>query len=127
MKKLVEITSHTEIIEKIIGQFVFMKLMSEPEDSNFLELFDLNLNDIFKKADEFFIDFTDDLGMIISEDVNLSSKITEFLKEWSQIVDVTAIQQNVHYQLYVLDKYDSKIEKDTYKENGALNENFNLN
>ena len=104
MIKIIEITSHAELVEKIVGQFAFMALMSESEDSNFFELQDINLQDIFRKADAFFVDCTDDLGMIMSDEVGLKDKITDFLKEWEEITDVTAIQQNIHYQLSILDK-----------------------
>ncbi len=105
MKPLVKITSHPTIVQEIIGQFVFIILMSRPEDSNFKKLQELDINDVFKKADSYFIKFTDFEEMISDTDAcNLTEKITEFLKEWAYVVDITAIQQNVHYRLEMMEK-----------------------
>lgn len=103
MIKLIPITSHPELVSEIVYQFSFMKLMSEASDRHHLELSALNIDDVYRKADLYFIDFTDDLGMIMTEDHDIKTKLTEFLKEWHEIVDVTAIQQNVHYRLSVMD------------------------
>jgi len=104
MRKLIEITTHPQLVQEIVGQFVFMILMAETEDHKFKEIQSLNLQDIFNKADNYFIQFSDQNKMIFTEEHNLTEKITEFLKEWEEIVDVTAIQQNIHYKLLVMDK-----------------------
>jgi DNA phosphorothioation-dependent restriction protein DptG len=81
-----------------------MKAMSRPEDNSFIPLQELSLDDIYNKADKYFIDFTSIEELIDAEECNLSEKITGFLKEWESITDVTAIQQNIHYELGVLDE-----------------------
>jgi len=91
------------LVEKIVGQFAFMICMAEPQDHSFDKLQKLNLHDVFKKADDYFCQYADDDGMILTEEFNLKSKLAEFLKEWEAITDVTAIQQNIHYQLARLD------------------------
>ena len=57
MNKLPEIVTHPELIEAIVGQFAFMKCMSKPEDSNHSLLDAIDLNDVFDKADNFFVNF----------------------------------------------------------------------
>ena len=104
MRKLVEITSHPELVAQVMAQFAFMITMAEKDDPNFEKLQELNLQDIFQKADQFFCEYTDDLGMIMTEECGLTEKITEFLKEWEEVVDVTAIQQNIHYHLLLIDE-----------------------
>lgn len=104
MVKLIEIVAHPTLVSEIVGQFVFMITMSRPGDSNFEKLHAIDLNDIFKKADNYFVDFTSVEEMIMTEECDLSEKITAFLKEWASITDVTAIQQNIHYNLMIMDK-----------------------
>lgn len=104
MRKLVSMVSHPNLIQEIVGQFVFMMMMSKPEDGNFEALHSLDLNDIAKKADTFFIEFAEIEELIMADECNLTEKITEFLKEWQHITDVTAIQQNIHYRLLIMDK-----------------------
>jgi hypothetical protein len=99
MRNPPELVAHANLIEQIVGQFVFMTCMSEPQDSNFHALHELDLNDIFRKADAFFVDLTDEFGLIESQEKKLSVELKKFLSEWEEITDVTAIQQNVHYQL----------------------------
>ena len=100
MNKLPKVISHAELVEAIVGQFAFMKMMVEPEDRGITELNAIDLNYVCKKADDHFLMLTDMVGIInqdnLSEDVDLAKEITLFLSEWKEIVDVTAIQQNVH-------------------------------
>jgi hypothetical protein len=77
--------------------------MSRPEDGNYAALHALNLHMIFRKADDYFVQFTDVEETILTDECNLSEKITEFLSEWKAIVDVTAIQQNIHHHLSLTD------------------------
>ncbi len=104
MRKLIPIVACPSLVAEIIGQFVFMALMAHPNDKNFIELQYLDLNDIFTKADQFFGDLTDVGELIMADEVNLSEKLTEFLQEWAQIVDITAMQQNIHHRLEIHDK-----------------------
>ena len=107
MVKLIPIVSHAGLVEQIVGQFVFMYVLAEPGDSNYTQIrYELNLNIITRKAYDFFETLADENGMIMSDEVDLTTQITLFLKEWETIVDVTAIQQNVHSQLKKLDKDD---------------------
>jgi hypothetical protein len=99
MIQLPDAVTHPELCDIIVGQFAFMKAMARPEDSNFFPLQELSLNDVFEKADAHFIDFTITEEVIDTKKCNLSEKIKLFLSEWSQVVDVTAIQQNIHYKL----------------------------
>ena len=104
MVKLIEITSHADLVTEIVAQFAFMKIMSEPQDHSFNRLEKLSLDEIYSKADDFFVQFTDELGMITTSECELDKKITEFLKEWESVTDVTAIHQNINYRLKVLDQ-----------------------
>jgi len=101
--KLVEITSHAEIVTEIVAQFAFMKIMAEEQDGNYEALDKLRLDEIYAKADNYFVEFTDDFGMIETAPCNLTEKLTQFLSEWSSIVDVEAIQQNIHHRLQLFD------------------------
>lgn len=104
MVKLVGMVSHPELVAEIVGQFMFMKMMSKPEDNSFKTLLELDLNDVGMKADSFFIDFCDFDELISdTESVDLTSKLTEFLSQWKNVTDVTAIQQNIHYRLSILE------------------------
>lgn len=105
MNKLPSIITHPELIETIIGQFAFMKMMAKPEDNNFYVLNELDLNDILRKADSFFVEyctFEEEIELEILEE-EFSLTIARFLSEWKAIVDVAAIQQNVHYRLAIID------------------------
>lgn len=104
MRKLIEWVSHPQLCEKIVGQFAFMKAMARPEDSSFEALNNLSLNDVFEKADSFFVQFTGPLELIDTKKHALAVKITEFLSQWKEVTDVTAIQQNIHYQILIEDK-----------------------
>ena len=96
MNKLPTFIGHPELVSQIVGQFVFMILMSSGEDHNFVELNVVDINTVFKKADSYFLDYTDDLGMIDTIETKMDQKIKKFLSEWRAVVDVEAIQQNVH-------------------------------
>lgn len=96
MKKLPEAVSHPQLCEAIVGQFAFMKAMSKPSDNNSDALYDIDLNDVFQKCDDYFVNLTSFEEIIETEESNLENKITEFLSQWKTVVDVTAIQQNVH-------------------------------
>lgn len=104
MVKLIQYVSHPDLCAQIVGQFAFMKAMARPEDNSFFPLQELSLDDIYNKADNYFIDFTSIEELIDADECNLSDKITSFLQEWKSITDVTAIQQNIHYQLKTLDE-----------------------
>lgn len=99
MIKLIEHVGHPELCAQIVGQFAFMKAMSRPEDNCFFALQDLSLDEIYNKADAYFIDFTTIEEIIESDKCNLTEKLSLFLQEWKGITDVTAIQQNIHYNL----------------------------
>ena len=103
MVKLVKYVAHPDLCGKIVGQFAFMKSMSRPDDSSFSKLQELSLDDIYNKADNYFVEFTSMEELINADECNLSKKITEFLQEWNEITDVTAIQQNIHYELRKLE------------------------
>lgn len=105
MNKLPSIITHPELIETIIGQFAFMKMMAKPEDRNFYALNELDLNDVFRKADSFFIEYCTFEEAIEMDELEeeFSTTIALFLSEWKAIVDVTAIQQNVHHRLATID------------------------
>ncbi len=104
MIKLVEMVTHPDLVAEIVGQFVFMKMMSRPDDNNFRRLTELDLNDVSIKADNYFVEFCDVEELISdTESIDLTSKLTEFLSEWKNITDVSAIQQNIHYRLSVLE------------------------
>lgn len=119
MNKLPKLVSHPELIEAIIGQFAFMKMMAESTDSKFVELIQIDLNDVLSKADTFFIDYCTLLHMIEQEELpaemDLTEGITKFLSEWKEIVDVTAIQQNVHNILRQKDHSLEMVEPNVYK------------
>jgi hypothetical protein len=53
---------------------------------------------VFSQADQFFVNLTtfDEMIEVDEGDVPFSEQISEFLKEFKGIVDVTAIQQNIH-------------------------------
>jgi hypothetical protein len=104
MKKLIELVSHPELVAQIVSQFAFMKSTSEPQDGNYESLKELSLNDVFEKAHTHFAQFKFDFEIIHTEQCNLAQKIAEFLKQWAHITDVEAIQQNVHFNLQVLDE-----------------------
>ncbi len=104
MVKLVEMVTHPDLVAEIVGQFVFMKMMSRPEDNSFKRLSELDLNDVSTKADNYFVEFCDIEELISdTESIDLTSKLTEFLSEWKHVTDVTAIQQNIHYRLSILE------------------------
>jgi hypothetical protein len=104
MIKLIPLVTHPELCAQIVAQFAFMKIMAKPEDRNFLLLQDISLDDVYNKADNYFIKFTSIEEVIDSEECDLTKKITFFLKQWSSVTDVTAIQQNIHYHLKAIDK-----------------------
>ncbi len=99
MIPLVKITSHPELVSEIVGQFAFMKLMAELEDKSWVELCDLDIDDVFQAADDYFIQFTSFEKTIDTRKTNLESELKEFLSQYKHITDVTAIQQNIHYRL----------------------------
>ena len=103
MIKLVQYVSYPTLCEQIVGQFAFMKAMSQPHDKVYQDLRDVSLDDIYKKAHERFIKLATFDILIEAEECNLSKQLTEFLKQWESITDVTAIQQNIHYQLTKLE------------------------
>ncbi len=81
-----------------------MKIMSEPDDNNYIALEKLSLDKIYEEADNYFVEFTDELGVITSSECNLENKLTIFLNKYEEITDTTAIQQNIQYELMLLDK-----------------------
>lgn len=81
-----------------------MIAMSEPEDSNFDKLQSFDLTKLYKRAENYFINLTDENGMIITKEAGLENKLKEFLKEYEEYFDVEAIQQNIHYNLIVKEK-----------------------
>lgn len=99
MIDLIPIVDHPALCGQIVSEFAFMKAMARPDDNNFTELQNLSLDDIFNKADNYFIDFTSIEEIIISDECKLSEKIALFLNEWASVTDVVAIQQNIHYNL----------------------------
>jgi len=103
MIKLVQYVSHPELCAEIVKQFAFMKAMARPDDNNFAKLQELSLDDIFNKADIFFVEFTSFEEMIDVFEINLTSKIESFLQQWQSITDIAVIQQNIHYELNQLD------------------------
>lgn len=102
--ELVKIISHQELVANLVGQFVFMILMAKPQDKNFKQIRDFDIKKMFDLADNYFVEFTGFEGMIETDKCDLSNKITDFLSEYSSIFDTKAIQQNIHYQLSVLDQ-----------------------
>ena len=96
MRELIEITSHSELISAIMKAFTFMAVEDQKDDFDF--------NSLYKKASTYFLEITDDLGMIMTKEVDAKAKLTDFLKEWKTVFDVTAIQQNIHYDLLIHDK-----------------------
>ena len=96
MRHLIEITSHSELTASIMQAFTFMAVEDSKDDFDF--------NDLYKKASNHFLPVTDDIGMIMTEQDNVTLMLTKFLKEWECVFDVTAIQQNIHYHLLVMDK-----------------------
>lgn len=104
MKKLPQIVMFPELMGAILEQFSFMKAMGEPQDNNIGNLMILDLNYVFKKADEYFVQLTDENGVIMSDEQNLEKELREFLKEFSQITDITAIQQNIHNRMIEFSK-----------------------
>lgn len=96
MIPLPKIVTHPELIEQIIGQFAFMKVMAHPDDKNYKELVELDLNNVLGKADNYFCQFTVYEEAIDTIQCNLSQKIKDFLQEWKSITDITSIQQNIH-------------------------------
>lgn len=102
MKKLPEVTSHPDLVSEIIGQFAFMILMASPEDTNYDALQDFNLQNLFKKADEFFLPLTVEESIIMCYECDLHSRIAEFLTQYDSIIDVDAVQQSIHFRLYTL-------------------------
>lgn len=103
MVKLIPIVTTANLIERIVGQFAFMKAMSEVNDANYYELNRVDLNQVYDLAWLYFPNFEDIPGIIESETCNLDKKITKFLSRWASVTDVTAIQQNIHFQLQKLD------------------------
>lgn len=99
MLKLVDLVTLPELVSTIVQQFSFMKMMAEPQDSNFKLLEAFDLNDLHQRADDFFVHFTTYESVIDTNECDLTSKITLFLDPYSMITDVTAVQQNIHYQL----------------------------
>jgi hypothetical protein len=99
MNTLPEVITHPELVEAVVGQFAFMKCMAQPTDSNSDELYLLDLNDVFKKADDFFLQFTSFEEAIDTKETNLAYELGAFLAQWKHVTDVVAIQQNVHTQL----------------------------
>ena len=99
MQLQISYVTHPELCSQIVGQFAFMKAMADPEDKNFKLLNDLSLDEVYKKANNFFCDFTVNDEIIDVDECNLSEKITEFLNDWKTVTDVLAVQQNIHYNL----------------------------
>jgi hypothetical protein len=110
MRNLPEVISHAQLVQEIVGQFTFMRMMAEPQDRNFQKLQALDLNDICNKADNFFVEFCEIEGLIMAHECKMDEKLAAFLKEWQSITDVTAIQQNIHYHFHAMD-YVEKHEK----------------
>lgn len=104
MHKIIPIVSHPELCSQIVGQFVFMKIMSKPEDRNFFDLQEISLDEVFRKADEYFVQFTAYEEIIDSYESDLETKIKQFLSEWKDKIDIVAVQQNIHYNLMIIDK-----------------------
>lgn len=111
MRKLPEVISHAQLVEQIVGQFVFMKMMAEKQDRNFEALNAIDLNAICNSADNFFVEFVEMEGLIMAHECKLHEKLTEFLKPYAHITDVTAIQQNIHYHFYASDLFDNEIKE----------------
>ena len=105
LEKFVSHVAHANLMEEIVGSFVFMIAMATPEDSNFEQLNNLNLNEILNKADSFFINHTDSLGIINVVESNLLLLLEQFLKKYSRITDVQSIQQNICWRLIAIEKY----------------------
>lgn len=102
MKKLPEVVTHPELVAEIVKQFAFMKVMAQTVDSNYEKLTAVSLDDVFNKADEFFVDFCTIEEAIETNLCNLTERITEFLQPWKSITDITAIQQNIHHNISLL-------------------------
>lgn len=91
------IIGHAELVSQICAQFIFMQMMSENQDRNFAALTALSIDEVRDKADDYFISKADELGMIVSGDIR--GDLDDFLKQFSKVVDVAAIRQNVVYYI----------------------------
>lgn len=100
-----DIISYPSLIQAIVGQFAFMQAIVEKNDNNYDAIWSIDLNDVCKKAIIFFEKFlTIDLAIECTELKNpFEHDLKNFLSEWKEIVDVTAIQQNVHTILIAQD------------------------
>jgi hypothetical protein len=101
MVELVKIIGHSEFVSEIVKQFTFMAI-EDCKESEF------DFNKLVKDASDYFQECADDLGMISQdsfddESLDLESMLICFLQKYQSTFDVTAIQQNIHYNLKVLD------------------------
>lgn len=91
-------TTLNDLIQVLIGQAAFMKSAAEKEDRNFHQLSDFSLDEFYKNAMAYFqIRGTEFDNCILFEDSEESELfITEFLRDYSEVLDVVAVQKNVH-------------------------------
>lgn len=92
MNAIPEVIGHSEIIAGIMAQFAFMTIEDEQEGI-------IDFNTLFKLASDFFLDDTDELGMIETRKKNTDERLGEFLRPWEGVFDTEAMQQNIHNYL----------------------------
>lgn len=101
MNKLPEIVGLNELCAAIVGEFAFMIISADYFDSNYEDLKSIDLNVLLKRTVRYFESCTD-LDVIDTKKAELHIKIAGFLYPYRNIVDVAAIQQNVHHKLVKL-------------------------
>ena len=94
MNKLPKYVAFSELVSSIMKCVCFMVV----EENNDQFAFD----DLFKRAIDYFLDHTDENGMIDTEKEALSGELELFLKSL-QGFDLAAIQQNIHHDLLLPD------------------------
>lgn len=92
MNAIPEVIGHSELMAGIMSQFAFMAI----EDEIMVEM---NFNEIFRMASEFFSPDSDELGMIETRKRDTDNRLAEFLEPWKELFDVEAMQQNIHNYL----------------------------
>lgn len=93
-----------ELLRAIVGELAFLRAMTEPEDANAVAIEMLSVEELYRRAEDRFVQLTDENGMIATNECDLEKEIRLFLTPYCYATDTTAWQQNIHYSLSLHDQ-----------------------